>query len=464
MKKTIAGLLALTMAFAAVSCGKIDEETGGEELESQTESSAGSEDDGEKGESSDGSEADGDTDEKPSDSTDSDKKPSASAAGGFVNESNTLIVDDYQDDENDPYDAGNIYLMMEKAVEQYNLIIDRDKQGYYDSLNMKALINSKGYDVLMENYDAYQDMSDTELEAYSLPIMMLYSADPDKIDELENKYNDDEPAMLNAVIEYLREGYNSITPDSLDDSELFNEFSAFSYNFTGEGSGIPEDFRDNYANYRIVPDDSTIFGIEIDSYVSNENGTFAELDMIAAGGDWEYIFDECYAWIIDGEVGVYFNNFGIEENEVKGMTLDEVKEMTKKHTDTKSVNANAKTAYNAVATYFADREVEDFLTIEEVMKNGDFQMAEGEETLGLNLALSATHDKPGDAFLFKEMHDCDITSGFVYVGMIDAENWEFFIQYIDENGVIGQYPHPIQSDDAGKVIFGTYFVPADAER
>lgn len=469
MKKIIAGLIAFLMAFAAVGCGKIDDEKSGGSEEKTSESRG--EESSEDTSSEEGSD-DGNTESTEESKADSDgnSKPAAAipAANGFVNESNLLIVDKYQSDDNDAYDTDVLCLVMEKAIEQYNCIIDRDADGYINSLNFKKLVNSNGLEIIAK--DEYNDLPDAELSVYYIPLLTISDVMQDEISKLESQYsssgNENESDLLSAVFEMMKEKTDSMTADDYSKTDLMNEYSAYNYNFGGiedekeVSEAVPEDFAKNYANYRYVHDDSAIYGIEIDEYASNERGVFMELDMVVACGDWEYIFDEVHAWIIDGEVGIMIDNFSIEENEVKGMTLDEIRERMDTNTYTVSSNTNAKTAYNAAAVYLADREVEG-VSFEEVMKNGEFRDAEGDETLGLSLSLTKAPDKKGDAFLFNSMHDIGITTGFVYLGVINYKNMEFFIQYIDENGHIGQYPHPINNSDSGKVVFGTYYVNSD---
>lgn len=462
MKKIIAGMLALTLALSAVGCGNVEEEEKSAGAENSAETSENAEESKPDEQEEPTESADSTSEESTSDSSETDEKPAEKTplASGFVNKNNT-IIEGYNDKE---YDDQMLYLMMEKAVEQYNFIIDRDQQGYWDSINLKKVLSSKGLDILTENPNFEDDMEEAELYTYMLPVMILYTVIPDEIDELEDKYGDDDAELIKQFVALIREKADDLTFDDFKDSELFDEYSAYNSLFAEYDEDayrepdIPDEFKASPESFKIVPDETAIFGIEVGEYISNERGTFAELDLVVALGDWEYVLDEVNAWVIDGEAGVIISDIGIEENEVKGMTFDEVCDMVVDIDSLRYANAAAKTAYNSVAEYFADQETQG-ISMQEVMKNDDFRNAVADETQGLNLELTAVPDTKGDKVLFNAMHDCDYNKGFVLMKPIDPDNYEFFVQYITPEGVIGQYPNPINRDDARKVIWGTYFAP-----
>ena len=149
MKRTFAFITALLM-IAATACGKIEEEIKAPAEEAEPSISESSAIEVSSSESSEASESQTDSSENSSasdsdiDKTDSkdENEPavSGSLSGGFINDFNCKIFDSRSGKDKTSYDKQTIYKMAELAAKQYNCIIDKDAQGYLDSMNFPEVI------------------------------------------------------------------------------------------------------------------------------------------------------------------------------------------------------------------------------------------------------------------------------------------------------------------------------------
>ena len=452
MKKALAFLAALTM-LAAVGCGDTAKDKPEKEGKQETAASAKAEqkekdsEDPEKEELSDedGSDDDGEA-----------------VTDGMVNDNNCIIDAGHQDDGNDDYDKADLYKMMELAVEQYNAIIDQDKQAYFDTLNIEGILNDKGvkrlYEQLADMYGG-DEVSECELEIYYNAVMALEDLENTEIDDVEHLLDDEsitEEEAVDKCDEIIKGAAEDLKPE--DVPTLYDIYSPFSYLFGDRASdAVPQSFSSDPSAFMIVPDDSTIFAIELDEYVCNKYGSFAELDLAIAHGDWEYILDEVRVWIDDDQTSVYIGNIRIAENEVKGMTLDEIKEQVSSNKNVNVTNSRAKTAYHTVAEYIYDQEVEG-RSMDTVFADEDFLLA-ADKGLDLeNDSVQTTLMGYGDIALHDLYDTGDLPAGKVFVGITEIDGKRtFFVQFLDDTGVIGQYPSPPSSDNWESVVWGEFF-------
>ncbi|MBQ9542165.1 hypothetical protein [Ruminococcus sp.] len=109
--------------------------------------------------------------------------------------------------------------------------------------------------------------------------------------------------------------------------------------------------------------------------------------------------------------------------------------LQKKISNLKTLNGKAKTAYNAVAEFLADKETEG-TSIEECFESGIFGALNTAD--GLLIDPDAAYDKEGEKRVNEYMSSYDATLR-VYVGYLGG--YDFFVQVRDdESGLIGQYP------------------------
>ena len=116
---------------------------------------------------------------------------------------------------------------------------------------------------------------------------------------------------------------------------------------------------------------------------------------------------------------------------------DALAALQKKISNLKTLNGKAKTAYNAVAEFLADKETEG-TPIEECFESGIFGALNTAD--GLLIDPDAAYDKEGEKHVNEYMSSdgVDVTRR-VYVGYLGG--YDFFVQVRDdESDMIGQYP------------------------
>jgi hypothetical protein len=148
----------------------------------------------------------------------------------------------------------------------------------------------------------------------------------------------------------------------------------------------------------------------------------------------------------------------IQENEVKGMSMDEIRDMVGDRESVKESNAQAKTAYNAVAEYIADQEMAG-RSEDQVFDDGDFMLANSDYGIILSEISDSDVTGGGDKMLLELYKRGDIAAGTVYVGRSDKldRNFNIFVQFKNDNGyLVGQYPDPGAASSDEGVVFGTY--------
>lgn len=458
MKRLFAALAALTM-LAAVGCGSVektenDSSKGKDKPKSNEGIIVNAEDSGNSDED-DGSEDENDND-------DGGLGEKAASLSGLVNDDNAIIDDSVQDENNDPYDKETLYRMTEMCVDQFNTILSRDKQAYLDSVNVSALLKSDAMKeifllMLNDGVDA-ADFSEAESRTLVYALMMLENLDETEVQAVEDEYNTGKISSEEAgerLFELVKEMSDELTPDNV--SMLFDTYSTWDYLFNEEYGHAPEGLTQDPESFSIVPTEGMLFGIEIDSYVSNDHGIFAELDIDVACGDWEYGLDECFIWISGDESFVYISDMDIEENSVKGMTKEEVIEQSAANDAILNANSCAKSAYNSIAEYFADQETQG-RGMDTVVADGDFEQALSDEGLSNDIAPAklTVMEESGDKAILNELYNYS-TKGVIHLGFTEINGEEtFFVQFKNSDGIIGQYPSPIDSERESRVRWCEY--------
>ena len=466
MKRILAALAALMM-ISAVGCGKVDDDSsaapssetvitdGGTAANAPTDAN---EDGDPATDDSKTSETTADESTAPeNESSEGENSVSADDAEGWLSEKNCIIIDEYQDEDNDPYDPKAICKMAELAAAQYNSIIDRDKQAYFDSVNIAGMLKSDGLaETIAADYST-DNMPEAKLSVYYLATMLALDVIQDDYTRLYDDYNDgkiDMNELKKKNAELAAAAAEKLNPDTA--KELFNEYSAFERLFAEDCDDVPDGFANDPSAFRIEPSDDLVCSVELDGYTADEEGIFAELDIIFAAGDWEYILDECCVCLSGEENSVFVPDIRITENEVKGKSIDEIMEGFTKEKNLRTANAAAKTAFNAVMTFIADKDTEG-VSLGELIRSGSYAKANSAEGLTIDNDISI-NDAEGDSRLEKDLCECGFNEGCVYVGFngeVDLNN--VFVQFKDADGNIGQYPNAtLNSERAAKVSWGTY--------
>ncbi len=430
MKKIIAGMLALSLAMAAVGCGSIEEEEPTTPLTNN------------------------------SDAETEENSPETETQIGYVNANNTVIIDltkTYMGSDssfNEEQDAQDVYSMLERAIGQYNSVIARDEKGYFDSINFMSILDSKTFQMLTEDPERDFDLPDAEEDCCGSAVRLMYSAFPDELAKIQEEYESNSTEFVKQTAAFMKEKSGTISADDFKTTDGYESDSIYVSLFD-ENSWVretaPEGFADAPEKFCISPDENIVFTIQVEEFIKNERGTFAVLDLCIAQDDVKYCFNDTYAWVTDGKAGVIIEQASFDENDLKGKSLEEAKDEAITIHNVKNANAVAKTAYNAAAEYLADCKTTG-RPLEQVMKDGDF----GISSEGLDLSADAPTSK-GDAHMYRVVNECEYHNGTLLLKVYDAN--ELFIQYKDENGVIGQYPDPIDPADAGKAEWGVRLVP-----
>ncbi len=447
MKKALAFLLALSM-LAAAGCSSIEKKGVKDKNGKENTLETGSQDKDTPEEGEDNEENGSDENENPA------------ASGSYINDDNCLIDDSIQDDGNDACDKAVLYKMAELTIDNCNAVINQDKQAYFDSVNVPGILRSDiiEHTALVMNEEDPEELYSLEQDTFLVAVLACEATD--LIDEkaLDNLFDEgmDVKKSAKQCGEIFREAADKLTVDNI--AELFDEYSVYNELFKDYQTDVPEGFQKDPGSFTIKHDDSAVYSIELDEYRTNERGTFAEFDMIACIGDWEYLISECRVWI-DGDVSsVYTNGIMIQENEVKGMSMDEIRDMVGDKESVNESNARAKTAYNAVAEYIADQEMAG-RSKDQVFDDGDFMLANSDHGIILSEISDSDVTGGGDKMLLELYKSGDIAAGTVYVGRSDKldRNFNIFVQFKNDNGyLVGQYPDPGAASSDEGVVFGTF--------
>lgn len=165
----------------------------------------------------------------------------------------------------------------------------------------------------------------------------------------------------------------------------------------------------------------------------------------------------------NGVIGSYRNDFvgynstQTENNEDPENDYNtENDENTDERVDLSQANANAKIFFNCLAEYLAD-EYTMGRTYPTVLDEGDLALTTSPEGMPLDGEITAK----GDSYLAQlvSVYDADMRHARVYAGfdVIEGEDeFDFFVQWMSEDGVIGQYPTPVREEYRDEVVFGTF--------
>ena len=303
MKRALAFLAALTM-LTAVGCSDAKNDKSGDKAKEETSASAKA------------SEENGDTA--------SSAAAEISITDGMINDTNCLIYGGAVEDDNDPYDKATLYKMAEIAVKQYGAIVDRDKQTYFDTMNIEGILTDKGAVRLYEALDGeIENVGECELGAYYYAMMAIRDVEGTEVEKLQDILAKD---GAEKCYETVSELVKDLKPDDIP--SLFEKYSPYCVVFGDNASEyVPEEFTKDPSAFKLTPDDSTIFGIDISQYIQSDYGSFATINVLVAMGDWQYSFDECMVWMDGDRASLFIGDVKISENEIKGKTIDEVREM-----------------------------------------------------------------------------------------------------------------------------------------
>lgn len=131
---------------------------------------------------------------------------------------------------------------------------------------------------------------------------------------------------------------------------------------------------------------------------------------------------------------------------------------TEKAEKLKTANKKAKDYFNFAAEYLADQE-----TIgrknQKVLDDGDFAKAVSPE----GLLVTGESDGKGDKYLIEQAEYDSDYDGYVYIGFDKNDEYDcydFFVQWKEKDGTIGQYPTPPEYEYLPMIEFGNFWAPS----
>ena len=467
MKRIFAFITALLM-IAATACGKIEEEIKAPAEEAEPSISESSAIEVSSSESSEASESQTDSSEDSTasdsdiDKTDSkdENEPavSGSLSGGFINDFNCKIFDSRSGKDKTSYDKQTIYKMAELAAKQYNCIIDKDAQGYLDSMNFPEVMKGDRIKKYIISWEEGSDMSETESEHYSMIAMYIAAYYKDAFEKIYQDNNDEEDES-EAVYKILLEGADKIAAGQIEgiEDEVLNNLSMYEYQFRRDISA-PDEFD------HICSSDDLKCMININEYELVDDVTCANIDIDFMLGEYEYYFLSANIWLCGDRSSAVCPNISIKENEHKDISLDELYKQEQEKVKLKELNITAKYAYNAAAEFFADSETSG-ISMSEALENGAFKLANSADGLELKASYSDDDMKgKGDAAIIRVLKDDAFAEnrGRIYLGITKFEYGEnFFIQYKNADGLIGQYPDAVNAEGEKNIIWKTFLPRQD---
>ena len=242
-----------------------------------------------------------------------------------------------------------------------------------------------------------------------------------------------------AAAEYLDDQITSgrSVETVFEEGDFFEAVSDNGLVIGGEHTSAGDTYLTEYADlYDIKKYKGTVY-ITVNSY-DTENG----YDMTVI---WEGL---------NGMRGQYPVNFDVSVTDDTEHT--DQPDISEEAVTLTQANANAKSFYNCLAEYLAD-EYTKGRPYPTVLAEGDLAEAVSEE----GLLLDGEHSGAGDSFLADtvSVFDIDMRRGRVFAGFDVVEGmdeFDFFVQWMSEDGVIGQYPTPIREEYKDEVVFGTF--------
>lgn len=241
-----------------------------------------------------------------------------------------------------------------------------------------------------------------------------------------------------------KEAYNAV-------AEYLCDLETIGYDFMGsfENGGFPNAH--------------TIDGLAIDFTASLTEGDKAINDWlkydydgmivyVGKTGTDDYGHPEFFVQTKDpktGKIGQYPHP---TQGEATWGTFDENTSEAVKTYTSRELDGEAKTAYNAVAEYFADLETQGY-DILECYNNGHFKYASTKEGLKIGSKELTKGDAAINYELLTNAYKCD-TSVYVGINGVDEYGYPYFFVQVKDNttGNVGQYPTP----DHRNIEWGTY--------
>ena len=335
------------------------------------------------------------------------------------------------------------------VTDQFAAARDDNKQGYLDSMNFGGIIRSQNFSKLLSDVDNYSGTT-AQNEVYMQAVVIFvedyaYKKYKDVLTELEGK--EDQSRYLSAISSAVDE----FGPDNA--GTLFDKEGEGIYaQMISDNNGLPEDFKENKADYTI--DDNAFYYCSVSSCDKVGEDVFAVFDLSVFSGEHQYSFGSVKAFSCSGSKGVMVGDVTISDNPYKDMSAAELEGVAKQAAQISRSNSLAKEAYTQASLYMADRLSASGENAAAVFSSGAFSQA---SSTGIDLA-GEEPGAAGDKALYLSFTKRGIRSGKIYVGSTSATATGYFAQYTEaaDSGIIGQYPDPATLESYSDYTFGTH--------
>ena len=235
-------------------------------------------------------------------------------AGGFLNESNCIVNIDVESE----YSKEKVYAMAELAVNQYNAAALGDKQAYFDTVSIPALLRTEMKKYSPKNRENNLTFAEEELFVGALLFTdeEIYKEYSEQLDmTLEEIKNEENVKKANKVFNEIADKVTVDTAGMLfDESMSFAHFEKYYKDLTADPSTLT-----------LSADDGALYYVDLLDYAERDYGTFARIDISVYRGEYKITLEDSCVWLADTENGVYIEHMDIEKNPCKEMTLDEIR-------------------------------------------------------------------------------------------------------------------------------------------
>ena len=378
----------------------------------------------------------------------------------YINNENSIIINPY--DWTLP-DEQIIYHMAELMIAQYDLIADRDKQGFFDSINYPHIFRCSrtpiywahnlvdGYyyavpeDNLLDYIDPYfRDLAGDELEA------AYEKFEDNEWENREHVSNDIVLAEFNRIVDTAAE--RATVENS---SVLFEHRCCFDRLRRKAHSIDPDEFFSDPEKFRLTPADDTRYIITLSNCGPwrSDEGIFGNLSVTVLSGGYAYYLENGVLWLTGEEASVLPFYVGITPDPYEGVSNEEIADrISRKYAEGSDDEFTPAEAAMQGAWFlfnegrYEDIEDPDFKVTWDVLKErGDYPGAVSEE--GLDISKREDGIPDGDYEIISAMHEYGYTEGRVYILPADDGSGRFCIRYVAPDGSEEIYPDYSEVDE-----------------